>query len=271
MNIGGRALNLVGLWFGFMTFFWAIVVYPVLLSAWLYSLLFDRRRCSAVDWTIHFWAKVTMLCCFTKPRVSGLENLQGIAPTEPLMFIPNHTSFLDIFTLSGFVPRRLKYVSKIEILRVPLIGWAMQMARHIAIRRSDRRSQMQTFKDAVESLRAGNGVVTFAEGTRSPDGALRKFKKGPFKMTSKAECRIVPVSICDMHRWMPPTTALLPIGFPGSAGEIKIHPPVPTKGRDEEEILSDVFGAINGGLPAPQQFKGGGDPPTARRVGRMCG
>lgn len=44
------------------------------------------------------------------------------------MFIPNHTSFLDIFSMSGFVPRRMKYISKIEILRIPLIGWAMQFA-----------------------------------------------------------------------------------------------------------------------------------------------
>jgi 1-acyl-sn-glycerol-3-phosphate acyltransferase len=249
VTVGGRALNFVGLWFGLMTFFWAFAVYPVLLLAWMYSAVFDRHRYSAVDWTIHWWAKATMLCCFTKPRVSGLHNLEGVGRTEPIMFIPNHSSFLDIFTLSGFVPRRLKYVSKIEILRVPLIGWAMQMARHIAIRRSDRRSQMQTFKDAVDSLKAGNGIVTFAEGTRSPDGKLRTFKKGPFKMTSKAKCRIVPVSICDMHRWMPANTALLPLAFPGRAGEIKIHPPVDTHGRDEEEVLTAVFDAINSGLP----------------------
>lgn len=65
--------------------------------------------------------------------------------------MPNHTSFLDIYSLSGFVPRPLKYVSKVEILRVPLIGWAMRMANHIAIRRNDRKSQLQTFKDAVRS------------------------------------------------------------------------------------------------------------------------
>ena len=255
VKLGGRIVNLVGIWFGFMTFFWALAVYPVLLMSWVWSLLFDPRRLCAVDWTIHFWAKVTMLCCFTKPRVSGLENIAGVDRKEPLMFIPNHTSFLDIFSLSGFLPRRLKYVSKIEILRVPLIGWAMQMARHIAIRRADRQSQMQTFKDAVQSLKDGNSLVTFAEGTRSPDGTLRKFKKGPFKMTKRAECLIIPVSICNMHRWMPADTALLPLGFPGKTGEIKIHPPVDTRGRNEEEVLLEVFETINSGLPEFQKHK----------------
>jgi hypothetical protein len=32
-------------------------------------------------------------------------------------YVPNHTSYLDILTLSGFVPRPFKYISKIEILR----------------------------------------------------------------------------------------------------------------------------------------------------------
>ena len=36
---------------------------------------------------------------------------------ETVVYVPNHTSFLDILTLSGFVPRPFKYISKIEILR----------------------------------------------------------------------------------------------------------------------------------------------------------
>eukprot|EP00622_Pseudochattonella_farcimen_P003578 FR738784.1.p1 GENE.FR738784.1~~FR738784.1.p1 ORF type:complete len:173 (+),score=20.03 FR738784.1:60-521(+) len=141
----------------------------------------------------------------------------------------------------------MKYVSKIEILRIPLIGWAMRFAGHIAIRRTDRRSQMQTFKDTIQSLMDGNSVVTFAEGTRSKDGTLKKFKKGPFKMCNRAGVRVVPVSICDLHRWMP-SSALLPLAFPRRV-EIKIHPVVDTEGRKEEDVLKEVYKAVNDGLP----------------------
>jgi 1-acyl-sn-glycerol-3-phosphate acyltransferase len=37
--------------------------------------------------------------------------------------------------------------------------------------------QLQTFKDAVASLKGGNSLVAFAEGTRSNDGRLKTFKK----------------------------------------------------------------------------------------------
>lgn len=46
-------------------------------------------------------------------------------------------------------------------------------------------------------------------------------------------------------------SALLPLGFPRGV-EIKIHPPVETEGRTEEEVEADVFEAINSGLPAFQ-------------------
>ena len=244
-------MNPTGIYFCLMTFVWAFVWYPALVTAALVSQLFDRRKRRLVDWVVYLWAKTSMLSCFYKPRVTGLENLPP--KSEALLVIPNHTSFLDIFSLSGFVPRRLKYVSKIEILRIPLIGWAMRLAGHIAIRRTDRKSQLQTFKDTVDSLEDGNTVVTFAEGTRSKDGRLKKFKKGPFKMSARAKVDILPVSICDLHRWMPPS-ALLPVSFPRQV-EIKIHPVVKVGDREESEVLAEVYSAINGGLPDFQKFE----------------
>mmetsp|Transcript_91614 Transcript_91614/g.182518 ORF Transcript_91614/g.182518 Transcript_91614/m.182518 type:complete len:352 (-) Transcript_91614:89-1144(-) len=261
IKVYGRTLSLVGFYFLFVTFGSAILMYPVLTAAWLWSLCFDRTQRKAVDWVVHVWAKLSMLACFSWPRVTGLENL-GLGKEagglggkgEAFLLVPNHTSFMDIYALSGFLPMRLKYVSKIEILRVPLIGWAMRMAKHVAIRRTNRTSQMKTFKDTVDSLVAGSSVVTFAEGTRSPDGTLKNFKKGPFKMAPKAGVRIVPVSISGLYRFMPPS-AILPLAFPGRSIEIKVHPPVETEGRSQEDVLLEVFQAVNSGLPPHQRTK----------------
>lgn len=242
--VGGKVLNPCGLFICIVTFAWCAAWYLPLVPFAIFSHFFDRKKRRLVDWVVHFWAKTSMLTCLYRPKVTGLENLPK---GEAVMFIPNHTSFLDIFSLSGFIPCRMKYVSKIEILRIPLIGWAMRFAGHIAIRRTDRRSQMQTFKDTIQSLMDGNSVVTFAEGTRSKDGTLKKFKKGPFKMCNRAGVRVVPVSICDLHRWMP-SSALLPLAFPRRV-EIKIHPVVDTDGRKEEDVLKEVYKAVNDGLP----------------------
>ncbi|KAH8074247.1 1-acylglycerol-3-phosphate O-acyltransferase [Aureococcus anophagefferens] len=99
--------------------------------------------------------------------------------------------------------RALPYISKIEILRIPFIGWAMGFAGHIALRRADRRSQLESYKAAVASLKDGNSLVAFAEGTRSDDGTLKKFKRGPFKMAIDAGVDIVPIALCDLHKSSP--------------------------------------------------------------------
>jgi len=145
-------------------------IYPLVISATIYGRLFDNARRRANDYVVQWWARITMILFGAKVTVEGTENLPP--PGEAVMYVPNHCSFLDIFSLSGFLPRRFKYISKIEILRIPLVGWAMGFAKHIAIRRTDRASQMKTLKDAIDTLKAGNSLVTFPEGTRSKTGVL---------------------------------------------------------------------------------------------------
>lgn len=251
IKIAGMDANVViGLIFVVACFGVAAMLYPAILISAGLSTIFDKKRRRAVDWIVHWWAKLTCFFIFYAPKVTGLANLPD--KSEAVMYIPNHCSYLDIFTMSGFLPRPFKYVSKIEILRIPLIGWAMQLAGHIAIRRMDKKSQLQTFKETIECLVDGNSIVTFAEGTRSRTGKLMPFKKGPIKMAIKAKKRIVPVSICNVYRWMP-DTAVTPLGFPRGV-EIKVHPPVDTVGRKEDDILQDVFDAVNSGLPEYQKF-----------------
>ena len=103
------------------------------------------------------WAKGAMISLCYWPQLVGKENLPPA--DEPVVYIPNHCSYLDIFTLSGTVPRSFKYMSKQEILEIPIIGWAMQMAGHIGIKRMDKRSQLEAFK-AVCPTRSQAARVT---------------------------------------------------------------------------------------------------------------
>mmetsp|Transcript_46182 Transcript_46182/g.72264 ORF Transcript_46182/g.72264 Transcript_46182/m.72264 type:complete len:250 (+) Transcript_46182:102-851(+) len=230
-------------------FGWAILLFPFLSLAYMWSMVFDPYRRRAVDMMVRIWAMGATLLMLYYPKLIGAQNLPD--PNEGVMYIPNHSSYLDIFTLSGAIPRRFKYVSKQEVLDVPIIGWAMKMAGHIGIKRMDKRSQLQTFKETVEALKYGNSVVTFAEGTRSEDGRLKKFKKGPIKMAQKAGVKIVPVSICNMYKWMPSTSAT-PLAVPQNI-EVKIHPAIDPQGKEEDEVLEYVFNAVNSGLPEFQK------------------
>ena len=225
-------------------------LYPAILAMWAYSMAFDDARRRLCDWVVQLWAKVTLLLMGSKVTIEGAENLPP--PGEAVMYCPNHCSFLDIFSLSGFLPRRFKYISKIEILRIPFIGWAMGFAKHIAIRRTDRASQLATFKEAVATLQAGNSLVTFPEGTRSKDGRLMDFKKGPFTMAASAGVRVVPVSIVGTHLFQPPSS-VLPMAPPRGV-RIVVHPPLDAPAKKKEgETMEATKAAVLSALPLSMQ------------------
>jgi len=237
---------LCGTFFSVIATFTVLTLYPLVLSAWFIGAFFDKTRRRASDFTVSLWARMTMTLFGAGVRVEGAEHLPP--PEEAVMYCPNHCSFLDIFSLSGYVPRRFKYISKIEILRIPLIGWAMGFAKHIAIRRTDRASQLKTLKDAVSMLKAGNSLVTFPEGTRSKDGRLGDFKKGPFTMAGRAGVRVVPITIVGTHLFQPPG-AFVPFAIPRGI-RIIVHPALgPPQPKKEDEVLKAAKAAVESALP----------------------
>jgi len=244
-NIVMRSLTAV--YFAFACFGSALIVYPPLICITLVSLVIDNTRRRWNDWVVAAWGRLTMTFMRGSVTVEGTENLPPHG--EAVMFVPNHCSFLDIFALSGYLPRRFKYISKIEILRIPLIGWAMQFANHIAIRRTDRASQLATLKEAIACLQAGSSLVTFAEGTRSKDGRIMDFKKGPFTMASRAQVRIVPISIIGTHIFFP-ASALAPSTSPRGL-RIVVHPPIdaPADKTQEQAAVDECKKAIMSVLP----------------------
>ena len=248
VKVKGQVLTPYGVLLGVAVFLTATIVQIPVFLAFAFSWLFDRKRRRAVDWIIHFWAWFSMRTCGYRPTVVGLENL----PKGNALYVPNHTSFMDILTLTAFIPRPMKYVSKDFILKIPMIGWPMKLAGHIALKSTSRRSQLETFKDTVAALKGGASVITFPEGTRSADGRLKPFKRGPFKMALQAGTPIVPVSICGLARWYPKGT-LLPIGVPQGV-KLVIHPPIDVGGGlTEAELAEQAYRTVNSALPDYQK------------------
>ena len=79
----------------------------------------------------------------------------------------------------------------------------MRAAGHICIDRGKRTAAFAVYHDAAETLRQGASAVVFAEGTRSRDGRLLPFKKGPFVLAIAGQVRVVPVFIEGSYQLMP--------------------------------------------------------------------
>lgn len=115
-------------------------------------------------------------------------------PREPFVVVCNHQSLADIPFISR-LPWDMKWVGKESLFRLPIIGWMMQISEDIAVKRTDRRSRAQVFIDAMDRLDKRVSVMIMPEGTRTPDGRIRQFNDGAFKLAIRAGVRVLPLAI----------------------------------------------------------------------------
>jgi 1-acyl-sn-glycerol-3-phosphate acyltransferase len=173
------------------------------------------------------WSRILLRTFRVGVRVSGLE----LAPRGPAVYAANHASALDILVVFGHLPVDFRIVYKKSLSLVPLVGWAIRLGGHVPIDRSNPFRARRSLETAARRIRAGTSVVVFPEGTRSPDGSVRRFKRGSFGLAIDAAVPIVPVSLIGVKAVVPRGLTSVRAGTVGVA----LHAPVPVAGRAPEE------------------------------------
>jgi 1-acyl-sn-glycerol-3-phosphate acyltransferase len=130
--------------------------------------------------------------------VEGLENI----PPGTCIFVANHVSNVDPLAFAPHIPRRVSLMLKKELFRIPILSCGMRLAKFVAVDRASRQGAAQSLKQSLRYLHQGLSFAVYPEGTRSPDGCLRPFKKGAFVMAIEAKVPIVPVSIVGAQKVM---------------------------------------------------------------------
>ncbi|MGB8358782.1 MAG: lysophospholipid acyltransferase family protein [Bacteroidales bacterium] len=178
-------------WVWVSSIIFVLLAFPVALLLWLVSLLFDNRRLMNNRWMVIQGIILTKMSPFWKVVVDGREKIDK---NQAYVIIPNHQSMLDI-VFFNMLRHRLRWVSKIEIFKVPLVGVEMRMVKYIELVRGNKSSVIRMMEKCMESLREGISVVIFPEGTRSLTGAIGKFKSGAFQLAVKTDKPLLPVLI----------------------------------------------------------------------------
>ncbi len=164
-------------------------------------------------------------------RVEGLDNLPG----QACVVFWKHQSAWETLAQIELFPRTA-WVLKHELLWIPVIGWAIWVMRPIAINRGAGRAAVeQVISKGSQRLREGFWVTIFPEGTRMPPGATRRYGLSGALLARAAGVPIVPVAHNAGDFWRRR-------GLIKRAGTIvvRIGTPVPTAGREPEEINAEV-------------------------------
>lgn len=222
-------------------FFIGITIWTALLfPCAMLSMLFTLDTTTSLWWARRLWSPGLLAFGGVDLQISGQENID---PTRPMIYASNHQSAADIPALFVAIPLNFRYVCKSQLKWVPFIGWYLMAAKFVFVDRGNRASAIASLDKAGKQIREGTNIVIYPEGTRSRDGSILPFKKGPFALALKARVPVVPVTIEGGQRLMPkgsfrvhPTTL-----------KVKIGKPIDTTGYGDEErerLANDVRAVV---------------------------
>jgi len=163
------------------------------------------------------------------------------------IFMSNHVSNLDPPALLPRIPGRTSAFIKRSLTKIPVLGYGLKLGEFVPVDRDGRvESAVESVAEARRVLEKGLHITTFVEGTRSRDGRLLPFKKGPFYLAMEAGAPCVPVSIHGTEGLMAKGSMRV---IPGTA-YITFHRPLsPRDFATREELMQAMRNAIASALP----------------------
>jgi 1-acyl-sn-glycerol-3-phosphate acyltransferase len=210
----------------------AISVYTIVLGTLsLLSTFFDRtgdfgHRCARA------WASLILRTTRVHVDVTGAN---GIDLRRSYVFAANHQSIYDIPIVFTALPFQLRIVAKASLGRIPFLGWHLSRTGHLLVDRQ--RPGAGVVKKMARLVNEHHSLIVFPEGTRSTDGAVGRFKGGPFVLALEAGMPVVPISIVGSRHVMKKGSLMV---CPDSVS-LTIHAPIETTDvpRDAVRELAD--------------------------------
>ncbi len=211
--------------FFFPTLLASILIYP-----------FDSAR-KQIHPFISNWAKVILVVC---PAMNvHVECEERINEKDTYILVANHQSVADIL-VALHMNQSFKFIAKQELFFIPFMGWAMSAAGYIPLIRGNLESGKKVILQARSLIQRGVSVLFFPEGTRSPDGEIRTFKMGAFKLAAELGVPVVPMVIDGTYNLVPKGSRILNRNV---NVKLRILKPLRAKSKDNGEahrLLAEV-------------------------------
>ena len=226
------------------------IMLPILLVLTILAALITITGCALGGgrwfgyYPAHYWAKCWCWLAFVRVSVRGRENIKI---GRSYVFVANHQSAYDIFSIYGFLNHQFRWMMKKSLERIPLVGYACRVAGHIYVDKHSPAAVRQTMETAEKRLNGGMSVVVFPEGSRTKDGHIHGFRRGAYMLAMEFGLPVVPVTVDGAYDVLP-TNALLM--RPGRI-TLTIHKPLEAgeQGHDLQQLMEQSRQAIISALP----------------------
>ena len=155
---------------------------------WTITYAFPKLTPPQREECVQQWARKMLAILGIELRLSGAPPAHG-----PMLLVANHISWLDILVMHA--ARHCRFVAKADVRRWPLIGTLATGAGTLYIERESRRDAMRVVHHMAESLRAGDILAVFPEGTTSDGRALLPFHANLLQAAISADAPVQPVAL----------------------------------------------------------------------------
>jgi 1-acyl-sn-glycerol-3-phosphate acyltransferase len=151
---------------------------------------------SDLTWTVARPTLGAILRAFAPLRVYGSERVPA---TGGVVLALNHFSWFDPPAFGAACPRNIRYMAKIELHRVKLVGPLIRSFGAFSVRRGQ--SDREAVRLMRQCVRDGDVLGLFAEGTRQRSGVPGEVKAGAAMVALQERVPIVPAAIHGSQFW----------------------------------------------------------------------
>lgn len=177
------------------------------------------------------WGRLSSYLFLVRYEIEGLDKIK---PDKNYVFMGNHQSYVDIFSMVMIINKNFLFMAKRELFGIPVFGYAIKHMGLIPIDRGESRESLKSLFDAAKKIQEGYSVLLFPEGTRSPDGVMLPFKRGAFTLAVRTNHEILPFVIEGSGRVLKKGGTII---SPFRTVRIKFLDPISPDGIKDREML----------------------------------
>ena len=198
--------------------------------------------------------------CAKMARVLGMHiESTGVSHDGPVLLVANHMSWLDILAINAVHPAR--FVSKADVRAWPMLGWLVANGGTLFIQRERKRDALRVVHQIAESLKQGDTIAMFPEGTTGDGTTLLPFHANLLQAAVSTGTPLQPIALRYIDAdsqpsravvWIGDTTLVTSLWQVATAHRMRAFvtqlPALSTHERERRELAEAVRGQIAGAL-----------------------
>lgn len=198
--------------------------------------------------------------CGQVARALGVT-VEGVGRSHdgPALIVANHISWLDILAINSVHPAR--FVSKADVKHWPVLGWLIGCGGTLFIERERKRDALRVVHQIAASLKQGDTIAMFPEGTTGDGTTLLPFHANLLQAAISTDALLQPIALRYADDGGSPSQAVVWVGdstlaeslwkvvcAKGLRVQVTQLPTVASAGQDRRDLAAQVRHQIAGAL-----------------------